>query len=127
MVDSQQKILLQIAKMERPWSDIEIFGARIFHEHESLVLLPGRDISVSAPLVNLAQGLLRSSACPAKCREWALIVLFFVDFEDETHVYYDLLMGALHDVSAGEPIDPLIFDAARSVIREYQENDSGST
>lgn len=106
-------ILLQIARMERPWGDVRLAGMGVVLTEQGYAATPARPLAAVATLADLARGLLRYETDREQYRGWAFVMLIVMDFTPEDHPDYDTLLDALHDASFGEPLGEEAIAAAR--------------
>lgn len=114
-------LLLQIVRLERPWTDARLVGVTVTRESTGFRADFARDTAVVVGLDELARGLREYQANPRELRGWAFTVLAMANFEPQEHPAFDVLMDALHDASFGQPLS----DEARAAIEQLTGSEQG--
>jgi hypothetical protein len=108
-----EEAIRQVARGERPWSDLRAFGMVLQPEDGRADHLPPTDARITAH--DLASGFVACWDDATALREWAFVMQAVIaDFEPvEAHPEGETLLNALWSASFGDPLS----DAERELIR----------
>ena len=115
-----EESIRQVARGERPWTDLRSFGMELQSEAGRADRVTPTDVRITAH--DLALGFLSSLDDPAILREWAFVMeAVDADFEAvESHPDGEVLLTALRNTSFGEPLDEREITIIRTLARESE-------
>jgi len=113
------KMILQVVRGERPWSDLSALGITMRLEGNRCAVQNPHGHDASADVHDLAKGLLAHLSKPASLRESALFVnAADVDQAVEDHPASDTVLDALWDAGFGNPIRPDVVRVLEELARK---------
>ena len=116
---SDQAMILQVVRGERPWTDLRQLGISVQVEGTRYTYHNPRPIEATARVYDLARGFLAYRQDPQRLREWAFILeASDIDLDVAGHPAGEMLLDALWRASFGEPLGEAVFHTAEQLAAE---------
>jgi hypothetical protein len=113
-----QETILQVARGERPWTDLRVLGIDVRLEGNRCHVENPQHLEAAADVHDLARGLQAHRQDPRALREWAFVMESVdVDLDVEQHAAGDLVLNALWDASFGNPIEADVWQTIEELAR----------
>jgi hypothetical protein len=107
---SDQAVILQVVRGERPWTDLRQLGIRVEIEGTPCTYHNPRPIEATADVHDLARGFLAYWHDPRRLREWAFVLeASDIDLDTAGHPAGEQLLDALWRASFGESLGEAVF------------------